>query len=245
MTVADDSGAPDDHVSITASETSSEGSYMSQPPPLLDFINATCMATARLASCFPCAVVDINDSDDYVVDRLSRENAMNVMYGSSSVNNNATTATTPTSTNSPPNTFVSENDSRKALVDGIRFSNNGLGEYKDDDDMLFIQLSNSEHTPQNDMPIQSNPSAIVEEDRSHHDDVDLHTISLNDGATGSSVVPDECVTDNSSTAMRNREPQDSEIVSENEIPIIYSPPKDPSKKKKKFGMKLFGRKKKA
>lgn len=222
---------------------------MSQPPPLLDFINATCMATARLASCFPCAVVDINDSDDYVVDRLSRENAMYVMYGGSRISNNnnaTTTTTTPASTNSPnTNTFISENDSRTALVGGIQFNNNCLGEQKDDD-VIFIQLSNSEQMPQNDMPIQSNPSAIVEEDNSHHNDGDMHTISLNDGATGSSVVPDECVTDNSSSAvMRNREPQGSGIDSENEM-TIYSPPKDtPKKKKKKFGMKLFGRKKKA
>jgi len=220
---------------------------MSQPPPLLDFINATCMSTARLASCFPCAVVDINDSDDYVVDRLSRESAMNVMYGSSSIsnNNNNATTTTPASINSPPNTFVSENDSCTASVGGIRFNNNGLGE-QNNDDVIFIQLSDSEQMPQNDMPIQSNPSAIVEEDSSHHDDEDMHTISLNDGGAGSSVVPDEeCVTDNSSTVMRNRKSQGSEIVSENEIPI-YLPPKDPpKKKKKKFGMKLFGRKKKA
>lgn len=218
---------------------------MSQPPPLLDFINATCMATARLASCFPCAVVDINDSDDYVVHRLSRESAMNVMYGGSRISNNnhATTTDTPASTNSP-NTFISENDSRTALVGGIQFNDNCLGEQKDDD-VIFIQLSNSEQMPQNDMPIQSNPSAIVEEDNSYHDDGDMHTISLNDGATGSSVVPDECVTDNSSSAvMRNREPQGSGIVSENEI-TIYSPPKDTPKKKKKFGMKLFGRKMKA
>ena len=68
-----------DHLSTSASETSSKGSNSSQPP-LLDFIGATCMASAWFTSCFPCAVVDIDDNDNCVVDKLSRESAMNVMY---------------------------------------------------------------------------------------------------------------------------------------------------------------------
>ncbi|KAL7544727.1 hypothetical protein ACHAWF_008089 [Thalassiosira exigua] len=73
-----------DNQSTSASEASSKGSNHSQPPALLDFINNTCVASASYSAwftnCFPCAVVDINESDDYVVDKLSRRSAMNVMY---------------------------------------------------------------------------------------------------------------------------------------------------------------------
>mmetsp|Transcript_32512 Transcript_32512/g.62602 ORF Transcript_32512/g.62602 Transcript_32512/m.62602 type:complete len:268 (+) Transcript_32512:188-991(+) len=66
-------------LSTSASEISSRGSNTSEPP-LLDFIGVTCFASAWFTSCFPCAVVDINDKDYNVVDKLSRASAMNVMY---------------------------------------------------------------------------------------------------------------------------------------------------------------------
>ena len=69
-----------DCISTSASEASSKGSNNSEPP-LLDFIGTACMASAWFTSCFPCAVVDINDSDNKVVDKLSRQSAMNAMYG--------------------------------------------------------------------------------------------------------------------------------------------------------------------
>lgn len=47
----------------------------------MDFIGHACMASTWFTSCFPCAVVDINDGDDNVADKLTRASAMNVMYG--------------------------------------------------------------------------------------------------------------------------------------------------------------------
>eukprot|EP00970_Alexandrium_tamarense_P000278 scaffold31_cov198-Alexandrium_tamarense.AAC.19 len=69
-----------DHISTSASEASSRNSQNSEPP-LLDFIGHACMASTWFTSCFPCAVVDINDGDDNVADKLTRASAMNVMYG--------------------------------------------------------------------------------------------------------------------------------------------------------------------
>jgi hypothetical protein len=74
-----DVDTPPDNISVTASEASTKGSYHSQPP-LLDFVGAACCASSWFTSCFPCAILDINDNDDRVVDKLSRESAMNVMY---------------------------------------------------------------------------------------------------------------------------------------------------------------------
>jgi hypothetical protein len=68
-----------DNVSDTASEASSNVSYNNHPP-ILDFMGTMCVASAWFTSCFPCAVVDINDTDDRVVHNLSRESAMNFMY---------------------------------------------------------------------------------------------------------------------------------------------------------------------
>ena len=65
-----------DHLSEASSK---DGSNNSQAQ-LFDFIGATCSASAWFTSCFPCAVVDINDGDDYVMDKLTRESAMNAMY---------------------------------------------------------------------------------------------------------------------------------------------------------------------
>ena len=74
-----DEETPPDNMSVSASEASTKGSYHSQPP-LLDFVGAACCASSWFTSCFPCAILDINDNDERVVDKLSRESAMNVMY---------------------------------------------------------------------------------------------------------------------------------------------------------------------
>lgn len=75
----DDEGSPPDQASTSASEAS-DNSKNSQPP-LLDFLDAACSASTWFTSCFPCAVVDINNCDDNVVAKLDRSNAMSVMYG--------------------------------------------------------------------------------------------------------------------------------------------------------------------
>lgn len=72
------SPVPPDHVSTSASEASESND--SQTPKMLDFIGATCQVSSWFTSCFPCTIVDINEYDDRVMDKLSRESAMNVMY---------------------------------------------------------------------------------------------------------------------------------------------------------------------
>lgn len=72
-----------ENISDTASEASSS-SNNNQPPLVLDFMGSMCVASAWFTTCFPCAVVDINDTDDRVVHNLSRERAMNFMYSNNS-----------------------------------------------------------------------------------------------------------------------------------------------------------------
>ncbi|KAL3785007.1 hypothetical protein ACHAW5_000329 [Stephanodiscus triporus] len=74
-----DETTPPDNISVSASEASTKGSNHSQPP-ILDFVGAACFASSWFTSCFPCAILDINDNDNLVIDKLSRESAMNVMY---------------------------------------------------------------------------------------------------------------------------------------------------------------------
>jgi hypothetical protein len=75
-----DSPVPPDQVSTSGSEASA--SNASQSPKMLDFIGATCEVTSWFTSCFPCTVVNIDEKDGHVMDRLSKESAMNVMYNS-------------------------------------------------------------------------------------------------------------------------------------------------------------------
>mmetsp|Transcript_12058 Transcript_12058/g.21757 ORF Transcript_12058/g.21757 Transcript_12058/m.21757 type:complete len:283 (-) Transcript_12058:143-991(-) len=217
-----------DHGSTSASEASSKASNNSQPP-LLEFIGATCMASAWFTSCFPCAVVDINDSDDYVVDKLSRESAMNVMYAKS--NNNGASSSTLSG--------VSHDDNNSPVFDERQ---SGGGSNEQDKNVIRVQLP--EETVQNDAPIPSNPLVISEEDSQDEDVMD--TISLNDEADCMPTMTPERM---GSFILQHRESSFAEasivasVASAEEDPI-YSP-KSPPKKKKKFGMKLFGRKKKA
>lgn len=75
-----ESPCPPDQASTSGSSTGSAASNSSQGPKILDFIGATCEVTSWFSSCFPCAVVDIDEQDGRVVNRLSTESAMNVMY---------------------------------------------------------------------------------------------------------------------------------------------------------------------
>mmetsp|Transcript_16021 Transcript_16021/g.24234 ORF Transcript_16021/g.24234 Transcript_16021/m.24234 type:complete len:267 (+) Transcript_16021:73-873(+) len=75
-----ESPCPPDNISTSASEDSASNG--SQAPKILDFIGATCEVTSWFTSCFPCAVVDIDEQDGRVMDRLSKESAMNTMYNS-------------------------------------------------------------------------------------------------------------------------------------------------------------------
>jgi len=75
-----DSPVPPDQVSTSGSEGSASNS--SQAPKILDFIGATCEVTSWFTSCFPCTVVKIDEQDGHVMDKLSKESAMNVMYNS-------------------------------------------------------------------------------------------------------------------------------------------------------------------
>lgn len=75
-----ESPCPPDQASTSGSSTGSAASNSSQGPKILDFIGATCEVTSWFSSCFPCAVVDIDEHDGRVVNRLSTESAMNVMY---------------------------------------------------------------------------------------------------------------------------------------------------------------------
>lgn len=205
-------------VSTAASEASSRASNTSQPP-LLDFIGNTCMASAWFTSCFPCAVVDINDSDDYVVDKLSRESAMNVMYSSQ-----------------PP-----------AGGDSSRSTNGRVSlEKQGEDAVMGIQLPRAEETGHQtactDAPIHSAPHVIAEKDHQEEDEDVLDTISLNDDAGHpclEPVSPDRVKSDITGS-------QKSDITgsqrSQSSRKASFNEPKSPQKKKKKFGIKIFGRK---
>lgn len=232
-----------DHLSTSASETSSKASNSSQPP-LLDFMGATCNASAWFTSCFPCAVVDINDSDDYVVDKLSRESAMNVMYAKDYIADDAASHNSPAVSADDAASYNSPAVSRDSspVFDGKQ----SRGSEEQDKNLVYVRLP--EHMTQKDAPIHSIPSMIVEEDSQDEDAMD--TISLtDDGASMPVPVTPESMDSDSGIV------DDSDILDDGESPFLdasvdeasenENPQKSPPKKKKKFGMKLFGRKKKA
>mmetsp|Transcript_40113 Transcript_40113/g.85406 ORF Transcript_40113/g.85406 Transcript_40113/m.85406 type:complete len:188 (+) Transcript_40113:3-566(+) len=187
------------------------------------------MSTAGWGDCFPCAVVDINDSDDYVVDKLSRESAMNVMYAKKEVVAATPEAEGPAvSPDSSPVSYAEEND--------------GLAEQNRD--VMNVQK------PQSDVPIHLVPSIVFDED-SECDVDDMDTITLNsDDGSASPGEMNSTITIKSHEQTASIQPiqlNPSDEVSMNEAPISSPPtPRSPrKKKKKKFGIKLFGRKKKA
>ena len=136
-----------DHISTS---DASEADTNNSQPPLLDFVGATCLASAWFTSCFPCAVVDINDSDDYVVDKISRENAMNVMY-----NNNLQA--------SPGNNSLAVTPESSPVKPG---ENSGTKE----NDVMYISVSPSDGS------IHNIPS-VIEEDGSD-EDLEMDEVSL-------------------------------------------------------------------
>jgi len=138
-----------DHISTS---DASEADTNNSQPPLLDFVGATCLASAWFTSCFPCAVVDINDSDDYVVDKISRENAMNVMY-----NNNLQA--------SPGNNSLAVTPESSPVKPG---ENSGTKE----NDVMYISVSPSDGS------IHNIPS-VIEEDGSDEDQ-NMDEVSLDD-----------------------------------------------------------------
>jgi len=200
--------------SVTASETSSEGSHHSKPP-LLDFIGATCMgASSRFTSCFPCAVVNINDRDEYVVDKLSRESAMSAMYAkkehevpSAALNSGAgifSLATLSDSSNSSPRL-----DGKQAIEE-------------QDGNTVYVPLPRK--SAQSNVTVHM-PLIIDEDD----DDDDSGIVDLREAANPLLGASEEV-----------SEPS-IEILPSQSLPTTTIPPK---KRKSKFGMKFFERKKK-
>jgi len=140
-----------DHISTS---DASEADTNNSQPPLLDFVGATCLASAWFTSCFPCAVVDINDSDDYVIDKISRENAMNVMYNNNNLQaspGNNSLAVTPESSPVKP-----------GEVSGTK-----------ENDVMYISVSPSDGS------IHNIPS-VIEEDGSDEDADMMDEVSLDD-----------------------------------------------------------------
>jgi len=170
-------------------------------------------------------VVDINDNDDYVVDKLSRESAMNVMYAKNSNGSGGT--------NNVNNGYVSPDSSP---VSGAKYPNQGGSTMGDHQNVIHVRLP--DQNSQNDAPLYSVPSVIAEEDDTDDDsDDDAHmmdTISLND-EDHVGRLPAHSITP---------ERRDSGILDDRGSPLLVEGAVPP-KKKKKFGMKMFGRKKKA
>ena len=67
------------HQSSDATDESSQGDICGPPPPR-DSVGDACMELDCFSCSFPCAIVDIDDTDQFVVDKLSREKAMDAMY---------------------------------------------------------------------------------------------------------------------------------------------------------------------
>jgi len=194
------------------------------------------MASAWFTSCFPCAVVDIDDNDNCVVDKLSRESAMNVMYA-----NNASSKVMPGA--SP----VLAAQQRRGIQ--TRGSDQ-------EENMIFVQLpppsnqkeqasrlssSGMNHHP---VPFHSVPSVIQEGSEDGSDNMD--DISLNDDDNDKSK--------SSTTGIAKREKldrEDSGIV-DTRSPVVdrqasknLTHPNGKKLSKMTSVKKMFGRKKKA
>lgn len=211
-------------VSTAASAASSAASNTSQPP-LLDFIGTTCLASSWFTSCFPCAVVDINDSDDYVVDKLSRESAMNVMYATQQPHNgvSGTRRSSPVSDAHP---IVSE---------------------RQDENLIYIRLPAAQETAHEhqtayaDAPIPFTPPLVADKN-SQEDEEMLDTISLEDDAGYSPMMIPVTPPRSNSGSMDTGGSRSFEGEAVEEHPLSSPLKSPPKKKKKKFGMKIFARK---
>ena len=117
-----------DQVSISASEASN-----STPPLLADFIDATCSASAWFTSCFPCAVIDINDeNDNSVMDKLSPKEAMNTMYHGPTFSSFVSDGNEPSDGNGPalvesddPNVMILHMEQPRPVADTIEEDEDG------------------------------------------------------------------------------------------------------------------------
>mmetsp|Transcript_17761 Transcript_17761/g.32074 ORF Transcript_17761/g.32074 Transcript_17761/m.32074 type:complete len:299 (-) Transcript_17761:146-1042(-) len=267
-------------VSVTTSETETSVETSSHnKPPLLDFIGSTCMgASFRFTSYFPfpCAIMDINDdSDDFVMDRLSRESAMTVMYAKK---NESDVSHVPTvislvaldsssASDGEQSKFTEEHDENpicSTLIEQTTQSNAkyislplATDEDKDDD----LGIVNLQEPPP--LPV---PIAIDEDDNSSlvnfqkpkpfmvplaviNEDDDSSIVSLDEHTP--SLVSLDIDEDDDTVIMGLQEPttlpkaSDVSISSVETVPIGSSTTIPPKKRKNKFGRKLFGRKKKA
>mmetsp|Transcript_16627 Transcript_16627/g.34955 ORF Transcript_16627/g.34955 Transcript_16627/m.34955 type:complete len:302 (+) Transcript_16627:268-1173(+) len=264
-------------VSASTSETETliEASNHNKPP-LLDFIGSTCMgASFRFTSYFPfpCAVMDINDdSDDFVMDRLSRESAMTVMYAKK---NESDVSHVPTvlslveldsssTSDGEQSKFTEENDENaigSTLLEQSNAKNLSVPlaiDEDENDDSGIVNLR--EPTPSPD------PVAINEGDNSDlanfqkrkpsmaplsviNEDDDSSIVSLDEHMPYLvSLAIDE---NDDSDIVDLQEPKpsleasDVSVSSVETLPVRPSTTIPPQKRKNKFGRKLFERKKKA
>jgi len=189
------------------------------------------MASAWFTSCFPCAVVDIDDNDNCVVDKLSRESAMNVMYA-----NNASSKVMPGASQ------------RRGIQ--TRGSDQ-------EENMIFVQLppppSNQQeqasrlssggmnHHP---VPLHSVPSVIQEGSEDGSDNMD--EISLNDDEN------DKAKSSTSGIAKPERLDREDSGIVDTRSPVVdrqasknLTHPNGKKLGKMTSVKKMFGRKKKA
>ena len=202
-------------VSTAASEVSSKASDTSQPP-LLDFIGNACEVSSWFSSCFPCAVVDINDGDDHVVNKLSRESAMHVMYSSQGLAGGE----------SRGDTYVSA-------------SNSSGWENPVETFQLPREEETAHQTACSDASIHSAPHVIPRKDGEEEDEEVLDIIALDNDAGHlylRPATPPKRLNNPGITDSQAPQPREESSFIEH---------KSSPKKKKRFGMKMFGRKNKA
>lgn len=217
-----------DNVSDTASEASSNGGYNNQPP-VLDFMGTMCVASAWFTSCFPCAVVDINDTDDRVVHNLSRESAMNFMYA----NKNDSLFECINSRRSVTPECNAVSDGREVII-----GSSAAVEQKSNS--AFISQQRPEKA-RSESKILCIPSMIEEDDSS--DDETMDVVALESDAAKMNMFGDYTHERlESGTTTHNR----GKAAATTATSTTYSPSIQCSQptKKKRFGMKNpFGRKK--
>jgi hypothetical protein len=177
-----------DQVSVTESESSSKGSSNHSQNPLLDFMGAACMGSAWFTNFFPCAIVTINDRDDCVVEKLSRESAMNAMYSRNNTSADGTLIAADDTLIAADDTLIAADDSPISDKEQSRVT-----EPKPDLNVVYIQLQQDmEHEMTQDKSAASvcNSDASVCNARSLVDD------SSGDEASDEidlSVIPDVSV----------------------------------------------------
>lgn len=207
-----------ENVSDTASEASSSSNNQ---PPLLDFMGSMCVASAWFTTCFPCAVVDINDTDDRVVHNLSRESAMNFMYSNNS------------------DRFFGSQSPRRVKPECIPDSD-GKQIVKINGNCAPMERVSNTMTPIQQFPerAKSEPKllcipSIIEEDESNDDEM-MDVVSLDSGTAKMNMLAED---------LHERRLNSHNRGNTANAPYSENLP-SPQPKKKRFGMKNpFGRKK--